>query len=105
MKIWLDDIRQPPDDSWMWCKSASDFTATFTSWHDKITEISFDHDIASYNYVGDEITGYHMFCVVEKHAFVHADYTIPKMHCHSSNGPGRKKITLGIERLKERFHA
>ena len=24
MKLWLDDVRKPPDDSWTWCRSAED---------------------------------------------------------------------------------
>lgn len=103
MKVWLDDVREAPD-GWLWVRNAEDFKEVFACFYPHITEISFDHDIASFDHLGNEITGYHCFCIVEKHAFVNADYTIPKMTCHSSNPAGRAKILQGI-RAMERWVA
>lgn len=97
MKIWLDDVRQPPDETWTWVKNAHEFGTTFQYHAPWITEISFDHDIASYDLHGNEITGYHCFCIVEKFAFNNAWWNIPVMKVHSSNPAGRRKILQGIE--------
>lgn len=44
MKIWLDDVRTPPDDTWEWCKNHVDFMAAI-QYPPEIEFISFDHDL------------------------------------------------------------
>lgn len=101
MKIWLDDIRTPPDESWTWCKSAQEFEKTFVHHFHEIFEISFDHDLASFNSLtGDEITGYHCLCMVEKFARHNIDWTIPKMHVHSANPVGAQRMLKVINSLE-----
>jgi len=68
---------------------------------DDIREISFDHDIASTNIFGDEVTGYHCLCVIEKMAMVNSDYKIPKMYVHSANPVGRMRMEKVIRRLEK----
>lgn len=42
-KLWLDDIREPPDDSWVWVKSVKVCIALLAT--NMYNEISFDHDL------------------------------------------------------------
>lgn len=45
MRLWVDDERPPPDDTWAWARSASD---AYSAWENhEPTEISFDHDLGS----------------------------------------------------------
>lgn len=41
MKLWLDDVRKPPDDSWTWCKSVEEALKIA----DKCEEWALDHDL------------------------------------------------------------
>lgn len=53
MKIWLDDKRNPPDDTWVWCKSSLEaFAALYRAETEdnQVTEIAFDFDLGD----GDE---------------------------------------------------
>lgn len=45
MKIWLDDVRTPPDNTWTWCKTAYEAIGKLISNSDKIEHVSFDHDL------------------------------------------------------------
>lgn len=48
MKIFLDDIRNPPDDTWTLARSYDEFIVMVLS-DNKITDISFDHDLGMIN--------------------------------------------------------
>lgn len=43
MKIWHDDIRTPPDDSWEWCRTNEAAIAVLEA--QDVDEISLDHDL------------------------------------------------------------
>ena len=45
MKVFLDDIRMPPDKSWVVVRSYDEFVNLVKSTPHIITEISFDHDL------------------------------------------------------------
>lgn len=47
MKMWHDDVRQPPDDTWTWVKSNNEAKKLLTENLDDITEISLDHDLGA----------------------------------------------------------
>jgi hypothetical protein len=43
MKLWLDDLRPPPDDSWHWCTTVA--AAKIICFDHLITEASLDNDL------------------------------------------------------------
>lgn len=43
MKVWHDDIRKPPDDSWTWARTNAAAIALLEQ--DDVVEISMDHDL------------------------------------------------------------
>lgn len=63
MKLWIDDVRQPPDESWTWVKSVDEAKIYYTQctrpYHNvyvtpAITEISLDHDAGDYASMGGD---------------------------------------------------
>lgn len=52
MKLWFDDIRRPPDDTWFWARTIEDAKLIVNS-HD-IQEASLDHDLGLHEYDPDE---------------------------------------------------
>ena len=58
MKIWLDDKREPPDETWAWARDYKDAVALMEC--NKIDFVSFDHDL------GRGRTGYDVACKVEE---------------------------------------
>lgn len=55
MKLYLDDCREPYDNTWTLIKEPRRFMLKIVTQIDDITEISFDHDIETY-YGDKEIT-------------------------------------------------
>lgn len=48
IKIWLDDVRQPPDNTWNWVKDAPEAISFLNKWVPKLDEeiqISLDFDL------------------------------------------------------------
>jgi hypothetical protein len=96
MKIWVDDLRPPPDDSWTWYKTSTevieDFANLSNNWHrisDVVSVMSLDHDL------GDEDTtrGIVLWCCHKK------DW--PKeVRVHSANPVGIEWLEGMIERYK-----
>lgn len=59
MKIWVDDMRQPPSEEWAWCRSVKSAIGFIELYEEKgfdIGVISLDHDAGDYTkYGGDYI--------------------------------------------------
>lgn len=102
MKIWVDDIRTPPDDSWQWCKTSADAIQElivskmmrdgklggFCSMG-FITLMSLDHDLG-----GDDTTRPVVLWMCEN------DFWPVEVRVHSANPPG----VFWLESMIERYH-
>lgn len=53
VRLWLDDVRRPPDDEWRWVKSVEDATKALAS--GTVAEVSLDHDLHPYEHDGLEV--------------------------------------------------
>lgn len=47
MKLYIDDIRDAPDESWTVIRTITEAIRSIAFWGDEITEISLDHDISA----------------------------------------------------------
>lgn len=96
MKVWLDDERPAPDDSWVEVSWASEAIVFVES--GRVTEISFDHDLGEKRGTGYEVAKY-----IEHGA---ARGTVPRLewHIHSANPVGRANIAAAMA-AAERFWA
>ena len=92
MKLWLDDDRMPPDDTWVWCKSSYEaFIAMYRAEQEEnyITHISFDHDL------GGEDEGTYVATYIELRASIGIMKRL-NWRVHSDN-PWRSKIVAAME--------
>lgn len=97
MKIWVDDIRPPPDDTWTWLytsKEAVLYLGTVKGNVDKglpneIFEMSLDHDLG-----GDDTTRPIVLWMCEN------DFWPVEVVVHSANPVGREWLEGMIERYK-----
>lgn len=99
MKIFLDDIRNPPDDSWTVVRTAKDCIELLNSGV-QIDHLSLDHDL------GDEstMTGYDVTVWIERMCMENPDYIPPTvMSVHSANPVGRKNMLAAIESIRRIF--
>lgn len=86
-KLWIDDIRTPPQ-GWIWAKTSSEaikllLTRTFS-------EISFDHDL------GGQDTAYRVACFLEEKAQAGKIGKIA-WKIHSANPVGERNIRMAME--------
>ena len=88
IKLWLDDIRNPPDELWTWVKTYDEALEYITK--NVVSEISFDHDL------GTKLTGYSVAKAIEHYAYYDM---VQQMvwSIHSANPVGRKNIEQAMK--------
>lgn len=95
MKLWIDDLRDPPDATWHWVKTSADALLCLKHFASDISEVSFDHDL------GGDDTVMPFVQEVEARAFQgRGDPFV--WHVHSANPVGRKNIVAAMQST-ERF--
>ncbi len=102
MKLFIDDIRTPPDDSWHICRSVSAAIRAIDMFGGAITEINLDHDISHQVVVGKMSRPYPCEETFEAVArfmvhFKNAQGDVglifnPVVHIRTSNPSGMKNI-------------
>lgn len=92
MKVYLDDIRKAPDDSWVVVKSAIECIEKLQS--GKVRELSLDHDLGK-----NVLTGYDVCKWIEREVVLHK-FRAPKIKIHSANPVGRKNMEAAISSIK-----
>lgn len=92
LKLWIDDIRNPPDETWEWVTTSEAAIATLKlfkeeglSWIER-EAISFDHDLG-----GDDTTRPVVIWMIEN------DFKFKKYSVHSAN-------PVGIDWLRGMIH-
>lgn len=83
MKIFLDDMRDPPNDSFTVVRTAQEAIELLKT--NQVTAISLDHDLGTF------LTGYDVALFIEKGAY---EGTLKKlqMRVHTQNPVGRANI-------------
>lgn len=97
MKLWVDDIRNAPDDSWTVARNVSEAISAIYIFSEDITHISLDHDIsiqvdvmgASRPYPSDETFRAVAKFIVAMHQWKN---WFPILTVHSANPVGRRAI-------------
>jgi hypothetical protein len=91
IKLYIDDVRQPPDSTWVVARNGKEALEIIDSGV-VITEISFDHDLGD----SDSISGYDVACHVEN-LVCEGVMHMPIWHVHSANPPGRMRIAQAMQ--------
>lgn len=99
-RLWLDDVRSPPDESWHWVKTAAEAIATLDArWY---AEISLDHDLGEQE-CG---TGYAVAAWIEEQAVMGNWWKVPGViQCHSANPVGIANIQAAIDSINRQRQA
>lgn len=99
IKLWIDDVRTPPDETWTWAKTAYEAIGIIIA--HQIDEISFDHDLGKPYQDIQELTGYDIAKTIEDLVYLKS---IPplKWSIHSANPVGWKSIEAAMKSA-ERF--
>lgn len=105
IRLWIDDVREPPSDEWTWAKTLAEAMDHIQS-PTGVKEISFDHDLGE-KYKADD--GWYRFRdsqpvarYLEEKAYSGELLTMPVWHIHSMNPVGRKEL-YAILQSAERY--
>lgn len=93
MKLFVDDIRNPPDGSWFLTRNYNEAIDILQSC--KVSVVSLDHDL------GNGKSGYDVAKWIEKQVFLH-QIQAPEILCHSQNPVGKRNI-LAVAEAIEKF--
>lgn len=86
MKLWIDDLRAPPD-GWVWVKTSAQAIDQLGC---EVEEISFDHDLG-----GDDTAMPVAQCI--EYMAHEGLLPPPKWHIHSANPVGRANLKAALE--------
>jgi len=78
MKIFLDDLRTPPD-GWVLCRWPEEVIELLKT--KKVTHLSLDHDLGD----DDHGTGYDVLLWLEREVFLNPIFSSPIITVHSAN--------------------
>ena len=87
MKLWLDDVRMPPDEDWTWVTSVRAAIVLLET--GRVVEASLDHDLGE-----DVPEGYELCLWMAEHDIWPRD----RIKVHSGNPPGAERMIGVIER-------
>ena len=89
MKIWLDDVRIPPQgEDWVWVTNGEDFLNILCWCKGLVLEASLDHDL------GGGMSGYDVVCSMEQDD----NWPIKACYVHSMNPVGAPKMQQVIDK-------
>lgn len=102
MKLFIDDIRNAPDDSWVTARTITEAIRILATMH--VDEVSIDHDISHQVIIGETERPYpcgEMFEAVAWYIKAMPKTSSPsRITIHTSNPVGRQKI---IDILHEKY--
>ena len=96
MKLWVDDVRQPPSDDWIWCTTTNDAIFAIHYYEHNMSDdtiiIDLDHDAGDYmQHGGDYIK---ILDWLESKGIVDTGYFF---HIHSMNPVGVQNMRAIIQ--------
>lgn len=95
LQIWLDDVRNPPDETWLVFRTAEDLITFLKTNKDEIACLSLDHDLGE-----GRMTGYGAISWIEERVVEGLMVPPLKMLIHSANPVGAKRISQAIESIQ-----
>lgn len=97
MKIWLDDIRKPPQ-GYKWFKEVKSLKKFFKKNYRKITQMSLDHDL------GENVpTGYDFIAWIEMLVHVEGIRFNIDFNVHSANPVGEYRMLQAIKSINRKL--
>lgn len=97
MKLFVDDIRNAPDDTWTVARTVTDAIRVIARFGDEIKHISLDHDISHQIHMGDMSRPFPCGDAFQGVAYFMGQYyrlryAIPRVTIHSANVIGGQQL-------------
>lgn len=95
MKLWLDDQRPAPDESWHRVWTVDEAIECLNK--RVYSEVSLDHDLGNDDEAG---TGYTVLCWLEERVMTDATFPAPKVYIHTDNAAAINKMKQGAMKIE-----
>lgn len=95
MNLWIDDVRKPPSDNWVWLKSVDAVKEFILGNFSNIELISLDHDAGDFAKLGGDYIN--LLNWLEEEVYNGADISFI-FHIHSMNPVGKFNMVSIIEK-------
>ncbi len=98
-KIWIDDLRTPPDETWHWAKSVHEAKLRFIQLgglNEKPGIVSLDHDAAEYAFMGGDFIEF-LKWIEKKYYEDNKTFDNIYFHLHTGNAVGRENMKAIIQ--------
>lgn len=89
VRLWLDDVRTPPDKTWTWVKTATEARKLLQQ--GCVVEVSLDHDLGIVDEADKKETGYYFCLWMAENNF----WPQKRVAVHSMNSVGAQRM-LGV---------
>jgi hypothetical protein len=100
MKVFLDDVRTPPE-GWVHVRWPSDVFKLLET--NEVTHLSLDHDLGDAENADHEgrieRTGYTVMLWLEEKVFFDRAYKVPEITFHSDNSVGVQKMRASLTKI------
>ena len=95
-KLFLDDIRTPPDETWTLVNNVPDMILLCSE--NEVTHISLDHDLGD---TDPDHSGYDFMCWLEEAVFLekYDKYSFPDVKFHTDNPVGRNNMKRSLDHI------
>jgi hypothetical protein len=98
MRVFLDDRRQPPDETWKLVRHPDEVIALLET--GEVAELSLDHDLSLSDEDGTEVDGYSVLTYIERAIAVdEINFPVPKLSVHSGNPPAHERMQKAIDAI------
>lgn len=94
MKLFLDDIRTPPE-NWTVARSYNEAIECLKT--RQVTDLSLDHDL------GEDRTGYDVLNWIEKMVYEDPTFPVPNCSMHTSNPVGKQNMERCLNSIHKRL--
>ena len=93
MKVFLDDLRSPPDEGWVLVRTAKEALDLLSA--SGVLEVSLDNDLGDGQAEGCTVANW-----IERRASTDPAFRIPVVRVHSANPAARVRMTVTIGRIE-----
>ncbi len=99
MKVWLDDVRDPPGEDWVHLRTPEEVIELLRA--GRVTDLSLDHDLGLVTAEDKEWTGYDVPTWIEHElANGSATFQVPRIAIHSANVVGRRRMEQALDSIR-----
>lgn len=94
-KLWLDDIRKPPDFEWLWVTTSKQMITWLDLFGDKCYEIELDHDLGA----EENGNGYDVLKWIEEKVYLNKNWVPPKIGIHTDNPVAKERMIQAVKSI------